>query len=60
MTNMATFCLNILPISHLQNLISYGIVYGRKPAINDLQLEGDDLARPPFYCFTDYLDLLNE
>ncbi len=30
------------------------------PAISDLQLEGDDLTRPPFYHFTDYLDLLNE
>ncbi len=26
----------------------------------DLQLEGDDLTCPPFYRFTDYLDLLNE
>ncbi len=28
--------------------------------ITDLQLEGDDLTRPAFYHFTDYLDLLNE
>ncbi len=61
MTNMATFCLNILSISHFQNLNSYEIIYGRKlPAISDLQLEGDDLTRPPFYYFKDYLDLLNE
>ncbi len=60
-TNMATFCLNILPISHLKNLSSYNIVYGRKLlAVSDLQLEGDALTRPPFYPFTDYLDLLNE
>ncbi len=32
----------------------------KPPAISDLQLDGDDLTRPPFYCFTDYLDLLNE
>ncbi len=58
---MATFCLNLFRSSHLQNLSSYEIVYGRKPpAISDLQLEGDDLICPPFYHFTDYLDLLNE
>ncbi len=45
----------------MQNLSSYDIVYGSKlPAISDLQLEGDDLTRPPFYRFTDYFDLLNE
>ncbi len=61
MANMATFCLNIFPISHLQNLSSYEILYGRKPpTISNLQLEGDDLTRPAFYRFTDYLDLLNE
>ncbi len=39
MLNMATFCLNIFPITHLQNLSSYDIVYGHKPlAIMDLQL----------------------
>ncbi len=37
MSNMATFCLNIFTINHLQNLISYEIVYGHKPAaITDL------------------------
>ncbi len=47
------------PINLLQNLSSYEIVYGHKPpAIMDLQLEGDDLTRPTFYCFSDYLDLL--
>ncbi len=61
MMNMATFCLNISSIAHLQNISSYEIVYGRKPlTISDLHLEGDDLTRPPFYCFTDYLDLHNE
>ncbi len=61
MSNIATFCLNIFPINHLQNLSSYEIVYGHKsPAIKDLQLEGDDPTRPTFYCFSDYLDLLNE
>ncbi len=61
MLNMATFCLNIFPINHSQNLSSYEIVYGHKPAaIMDLQLEWDNLARPTFYCFSDYLDLLNE
>ncbi len=64
MTNMAPFCLNIIAISHLQNLSSYDIiypVYGRKPpAIRDLQLEGGDLTRPPFYHLTYCLDLLNE
>ncbi len=53
--------LKYFPISHLQNLSSYEIVYGRKPpAITDLQLEGDELTRPAFYRFSDYLDLLNE
>ncbi len=43
----------------MQNISSYEIVY--KPlAISDLQLEGDDLTHPAFYCFTDYLDLHNE
>ncbi len=61
MLNMATFCLNIFPINHLQNLSSYEIVYGCKlPAITDLQLEGDNLTRSTFYRFSDYLDLLNE
>ncbi len=61
MLNMATFCLNILLISHLQNLSSYEIVYDRKlPAITNLQLEGDDLTCLAFYHFTDYLDPLNE
>ncbi len=61
MANMAAFCLNMFTISHLQNLSPYEILYGRKPpAISDLQLEGYDLTRPPFYRFTDYLDLLNE
>ncbi len=61
MMNMATFCLNILAISHLQNLSSYEIIYHRKPlAISDLQLERDDLTCPLFYHFTDYLDLLNK
>ncbi len=50
-----------LTISHLQNLSSYEIVYGRKPpAMSDLQLESDKLTKPAFYHFTDYLDLLNE
>ncbi len=41
--------------------MTYVIVYGRKPlAITDLQLEEDDLTRPTFYHFSDYLDLLNE
>ncbi len=54
LSNMATFCLNIFPINHLQNLSSYEIVYGHKPpAITDLQLEGDDLTCPTFYCFSD-------
>ncbi len=58
---MATLCLNILPISHLQNLSSYDIVYDHKlSAISDLQLEGDDLTHPPFYHLTNYLNLLNE
>ncbi len=61
MSNMATFCLNIIPINHLQSLSCYEIVYGHKPpAITDLQLEGDDLIRPTFYRFSDYLDLPNE
>ncbi len=61
MTNMSTFCLNIFSISHLKILSSYDIVYRCKPlAISDLQLEGDDLTHPPFYRFTDYLNLLNE
>ncbi len=61
MLNMATIYLNILSISHLQNLSSYEIVCGCKlPAITDLQLEGDALTHPAFYHFTDYLDLLNE
>ncbi len=61
MLNMATFCLNIFPINHLQNLSSYEIVYGHKPpTFTDLQLEEDDLTRPTFYHFSDYLDLLNE
>ncbi len=61
MSNMATFYLNIFLINHLQNLSSYEIVHGRKPsAIMDLELEGDDLTRPTFYHFSDYLDLLNE
>ncbi len=61
MTNIATFCLYIFPINHLQNLRSYDIFYGYKlPAISHLQLEGDDLTRQPFYHFTDYLDPLNE
>ncbi len=48
-------------INHFQNLSSYEIVYGRKPyVITDLQLEGDDLTHLTFYCFSDYLDLLNE
>ncbi len=58
---MATFCLNIFSISHLQNLSSYEIVYGRKPpAITDLQLEGGDLNCHTFYHLTNYLDFLNE
>ncbi len=45
----------------MQNLSSYEIVYCCKPpAITDLQLEGDDLTRPTFNHFSDYLDLLNE
>ncbi len=28
--------------------------------MSDLQLEGDNVTRPAFYNFTDYLDLLNE
>ncbi len=62
MANMATFCLNMFfPISHLENLSAYEILYGRKPpTISNLQLTGDDLIRPTFYRFTDYLDLLNE
>ncbi len=61
MSNMATFCLNIFSISHLQNFISYEIIYNHKlPAITDLQLKGDDLTPPAFYHFTDYLDLLTE
>ncbi len=52
---MATFYLNIFVISHLLNLSSYEIIYGRKaPAISDY------LTHPAFYRFTDYLDLLNE
>ncbi len=48
-------------MSHLQNISSYEIIYGCKPpAINDLQLEGNDLTCPAFYHITDYLDLLNE
>ncbi len=43
------------------NISSYESVYGRKPpAMSDLQLQGDSVTRPPFYHFTDYLDLLNE
>ncbi len=61
MSNMVTFGLNIFPITHLQNLSSYEIVYGCKPpAIMDLELEEDDLTQPAFYRFSDYLDLLNE
>ncbi len=61
MLNMATFCLNIFPINHLQNLSSYEIVYGHKlQAITYLQLEEDDLTLPALYHFSDYLDLLNE
>ncbi len=46
---MATFCLNILAIGHLQNLSSYKIIYGWKlSAMSDLQLEGDNVTRPPF------------
>ncbi len=61
MTDMVTFCLNIFPIGHLQNLSSFEIVYGHKlPAISDLQLEGDNLTRSAFYHFTDFLDLLNK
>ncbi len=61
MANMVTFCLNIIPISHSQNLSDYEILYVRKPpAISNLRLEGDDLTCPAFYCFTDCLDLLNE
>ncbi len=48
------------PINHLQNLSSYENVYGHKLlTITDLQLEVDNLTRPTFYCFSDYLDLLN-
>ncbi len=37
MSIMATFCLNIFSINHLQNLSSYEIVYGHKlQAITDL------------------------
>ncbi len=28
--------------------------------MSDIQLQGDNVARPAFYHFTDYLDLLNE
>ncbi len=53
--------LEYFQINHLQNLSSYEIVYGRKLlSITDLELEGDDLTRPTFYHFSDYLDLLNE
>ncbi len=45
----------------MQHNSSYEIIYGLKPpAISNLRLEADDLTRPPFYHFTDYLDLLNE
>ncbi len=61
MANMASFCLNIFPIGHLQNLFSYEILFGRNPtAISNLQLEGDKHWGQPCYHFTDYLDLLNE
>ncbi len=43
MANMASFCLNIFPIGHLQNLSSYEILFGRNPpAISNLQLEADE------------------
>ncbi len=49
MSNMATFRQIIFRIGHLQKLSSHEIVYRCKlPAISDLQLEGDDLTRPPF------------
>ncbi len=38
----------------------FQLVTCKLPAIKDLLLEGEDLTRPDFYCFTDYLDLLNE
>ncbi len=62
MTNMTTFCLNFFfSISHLQNLSSYEVIYGRKTlAMNDLLHEVDDLTCPPFYHFTNYPDILNE
>ncbi len=61
MANMASFCLNIFPIAHLQNLSSYEILFGRNPpAISNLQLEVDEHQGQTFYRFTDYLDLLNE
>ncbi len=28
--------------------------------MSDLQLQGDNVTKPAFYHFTDYLDLLNE
>ncbi len=50
MANMALFCLNIFPISHLQNLSSCEILFGRNPpAISNLQREGDQHRGQPLY-----------
>ncbi len=35
------------------------VVYGRHlPALSDLQLQGDNVTRVPFFHFTDYLNII--
>ncbi len=58
---LATLAVNTFPIAHLSNLSSYEIVYGRKPPVlTDIKSQADDLAKPKFFHYSDYMDMLNK
>ena len=58
---LAAFAVNTFPISHLSNLSSYEMVYGRAPPVlTQLTAEADRLCKPVHYDFTDYMDFLRD
>ncbi len=51
----------IFPIAHLQNISSYGINYGKTPpALSEIQIQCDNITKPHFYHFSDYIAMLLE
>jgi hypothetical protein len=57
----AAFCLNTFPITHLQNVSPYQIVFGREPPVlSEIQSASNDLTSPKFYHFSDYLTFLQD